>query len=769
MKNIAERSARPTTIGYGLRAALLLTGSCLVTSLTSVCVQAQVSEPATLAEPSPEAETDAASGLGDIVVTAQRRAENVQSTAVAISAFSADTLEAKSIINPQDLATISPSIQAAAFQGDLQVHIRGIGVQTVTGGFDSSVALHLDGVYLARSPAAISGLTDVERVEVLRGPQGTLYGRNATGGSINFITKGPTDEWTGNAAVTVGNYRTINAFAAVGGPIVTDKLEFRLALQTSNHSGYSTFYGESANNAPAAERPSFGAENRHDYFGRLKLLFKPTDGVSLLLTGDYYKADDRAVVYHFFNNGYQNSPIFSSLQSQGDVTPFYSRRQFGSVQPYNKPEYWGLSGKLSIDVGDHTLTSLTAYRRTNPISYDDISGGTVFLINQLKSERDRQFSQEIQISSPGTGPLQYVIGGYYFDETNDIRNEYFINYVDTLFGIPEDPSCCNLYLNGQVRTKAYAAFGQLTYEIADSLKLILGGRYSREKRGGSNDVHFDQVPAFTNIANFDPVTFSAFTPKFGIEYRVSPEAFLYATASKGFKSGGFNVGSTQNDPFRPETIWSYEAGAKLDLLDRRLRVNIAGFWYDYSDLQVQDVKDQGVIIRNAATARLKGIEVETVAEITPSLRADANFAWLDARFRGYDTVNLKAPQLGVQDLSGNRLPKSPEFRVQLGLEKTFDLGSGGELRIRGDAAWQDRQYFTAFNEPFVSQPSYWWLKSRVTYKPDNGGWSLSAYIDNIADVRVIANASTGADIDGSRTFGNMAPPRTYGATASYAF
>jgi len=704
--------------------------------------------------------------IGDIVVTAQRRSESVQSTAVAISALSSDALAAKSIVNPQDLTYISPSVQAAAYQGDLQVHVRGVGIQAVTGGFDSSVALHLDGVYLARSPAAVSGLVDVDRVEVVRGPQGTLYGRNATGGSLNFLTKDPTSYWTGDASLTLGNYQTVNAFAAVGGPI-SDKVEIRIAAQTNNHEGYTRFV------VPASASGSgdrFRGENRKDVFGRVKVLFKPTDNVSLLIAADYYKADDRAVVYQFFNNGYANSPTFFQLQSAAQVTPFYSRNQLSSgVRPYNKPEYWGVSGKLTVDLGPVTLTSLTAFRRTNPLNYDDISASSVFLIDQLKGERDRQFSQELQLGSNGSGPFKYVVGAYYFNEKNDVRNEYNISYADTMFGIPENAACCRLYLNGRTTTKAYAAFGQASYELVNDLSVIVGGRYSREKRGGFNDVRYEQVPAFINQAQFDPDTFAAFTPKVGLEYRASRQAFLYATVSKGFKSGGFNVGSTQNDPFQPEKLWAYEAGTKLDLFNRKLRVNIAGFLYDYKNLQVQDVKDQGVIIRNAATARLKGIEVESIAQLTSTLRLDANAAWLDAKFDRYNTVNLKAPQLGLQNLSGNRLPQAPEWKVQVGLEQTFALANAGSLAVRGDAAWQDRIFFTAFNESFVTQPSYWWLKARMTYRPAVGGWSVAAYVDNIADVRVIANASTGADVDGSRTFGNLAPPRTYGVTFGYHF
>jgi iron complex outermembrane receptor protein len=715
------------------------------------------------------------SGSGDslteIIVTAERRSQNLQTTPVAVTAMSGSMLQELSVNTIGGLTNISPSIQADTFQGNVQIHIRGIGVQDIIGGFDSSIAAHIDGVYLARPAALASAMMDVSQVEIVRGPQGTLYGRNATGGSVNFITKDPTNEWTNDSSITVGNYNARNLFSAIGGPISSDdRLTFRLAAQIDDHDGYTTLYRPQLSDSSLGGRPYQSAEDLHDKMARLKILFKPTDNISLLISGDYDRENDAAVVYQFFNDGYRASPLFLQLQSQGDVTPFYSRQEYSAAQAFNRPEYWGTSAKLSIDFPAFTFTSLTAYRHTNMDNYDDISGGSVLLIDQLKTELDRETSQEFQITSHPGSALQYVGGLYYFFEHDDVTQHYFIPYVPALFGLPADPTCCELYLDGTVATQAEAAFGQLTYNFTDALALIAGGRYSIEQRGGGNDVHFDDDPAFTNITRFNQVTYDAFTPKIGLQYQPSANAFLYATASKGFKSGGFNIGSVQNAPFKPETIWSYEAGGKFDFLDKRARLNLAAFIYNYKDLQVQEVRDQNVFITNAANARVKGVELESLTQVTHSVLVDVNLAYLDARFTDFITGNVNLPQLGQLNLSGNHLPQSPEGKAQIGIEKTFDIiGNHGTVKIRGDAAWQDRVYFTVYNEPFVSQPAYWWLKARATYAPPSANWHAAAYIDNIQDKVVIANAQTGADIDGARTFGNLAPPRTFGVRFDYSF
>jgi iron complex outermembrane receptor protein len=330
--------------------------------------------------------------------------------------------------------------------------------------------------------------------------------------------------------------------------------------------------------------------------------------------------------------------------------------------------------------------------------------------------------------------------------------------------LPDDPACCSLELNGRTQTRAHALFGEATVGLTDRLDLVLGGRYSNEERDGANLVVFRDAPLaiFDNVAQFDAARFSSFTPKAGLNWTLGDEAFLYVSASRGFKSGGFNPGSYQNEPFDPEEIWAYEAGAKWTLLDGRLRANTAAFLYDYTDLQVQDVENNNVVIRNAAEAEIKGVELESSWLPSRGLRLDASVTWLDAQFTSGAMLDPKFPVLGVQALAGKKLPRAPEWKVAAGAQYEAGLGNGATLTLRADYIWQDEVYFSAFNVPQLREGAYGWAKARLVYASPAGRWSIAAFIDNATDEVVATNKIYDGDIIGSAVVGSLAPPRTYG-------
>ncbi len=700
--------------------------------------------------------------LAEVLVTAQRRTTDIQRTAAAVSAYSADELTARSVTGIGDMANTNSSILVSLFQGEAQIYIRGIGYSSVIGGSDSSTAFHSDGVYISRSAGAVPAFMDVERVEVLRGPQGTLYGRNATGGSVNVITKGPTETLEYDGKLTAGNYNLYRVEGAIGGPL-TDRVGVRLAVQRDTHSGYTTLYRPLADPAGLGTVRS-GAEDQNDWMARLTLTARILDNLNATVKVDYYEADDDGVVWHYFGPGTSTNPIYQALVPPSIRSRPYSRSYASDLQGFNTPHSDGVSGKLAWNLGDYTLTSLSAYRKTRPYNRDDLDVSPVFGVDQLREEDQHQFSQEFQLNSPSSGFLQWILGAYYFNEANTIRNEYFLPFTDALFALPNDPSCCLLKLNGKTTTKAYAAFGESTLAFTDRLQMVLGGRYSSETRGGENDVVFVNAPvaAFDNVTAFDDKRFTAFTPKAGLDFTLDERTFLYASASRGFKSGGFNPGSYQNDPFKPEQIWAYELGAKLTLLDRRMHVNTAAFYYDYTDLQVQDVQNNNVIIRNAAKAKVEGVEVESTWLATPALRFDANLTWLDAEFTSGALPDPKYPALGVQQLSGKKLPRAPDLKAAVGVQYEIALQEQSNVTLRIDYSWQDKIYFSAFNVAPLSEKSYGWLKTRAAYTGSDGRWSVAAFIDNATNEKVATNKIFNGDIIGSTVVGNLAPPRTYG-------
>lgn len=705
--------------------------------------------------------TDAKSG--DIIVTALRRPLDERTIPAAVSVLASADLRAESIRSFENLARADSSLQLSAYQGETQLFIRGIGAVTFLGGFESSVAVNLDDVYLGRPTAIAPAYFDLDRVEILKGPQGTLYGRNATGGAINLVTRAPTADWEADGHLAVGNYGRADAMAGVSGPI-TDNLTFRVAVGTNNHDGFTRVYlGRDSSGKARYAR----AEDQHDVNARARIDWAISPAVKLQLSGDFYRADDRAVVFHFAGPGYANNPLFLAHLAEGEQGVDGTRTINSSFLPYNKPETWGASAKLIADLGGAIVTSTTAYRKTMPRSLDDLSNSTVLGESQFKSENASQFSEEIILRSSQGGPLTYLVGASFYLERNQIRNEFFLPYLVTYLGGSGTAGCCLLRADGAVDTDAYAAFGELGYAVGPRTKLTLGGRFGHERRWGDNFLDFTGYLTL-NQARFEPATFNSFTPKFAIEQKLGSNAFLWGSVTKGYKAGGFNVGSGQNTPYSPEKIWSYEIGTKFTLTSG-LAVDISAFHYDYTDLQVQDVNQNTVLIRNAATAKVDGAELDAKWQATHRWSLGLMATYLHARFSRYDTINTKTPRLGVLDLSGNPLPQAPRWRFVGNAEYDLPIGGWGSLRLRGDASWQDRIYFSAFKDPRATQSAYWWLKARATLMPARGRYTASLFVDNLTNSQAFTNISITGDLDASRALGNLAPPRTWGLELSYTF
>lgn len=700
------------------------------------------------------------SARSDIVVTATRRPLREQDVAAATNILPAAVLEAQSIRSFDDLSRSDPGLQLVAYQGETQLFVRGIGAVTFIGGFDSSIAVNLDGVYLGRPTAVASALFDIERVEILKGPQGTLYGRNATGGAINLVRREPTAAWRTDARIAIGNYGRADANAGIGGPLA-DNLNVRVALGTNNHRGFTRLYlGRDANGDRIAAR----AESRHDLAARARLDWTVTPAVRIELSGDYYRADDRAVLFHFAGPGYANNPLFLSNIAEGDVGGYGTREINASVLPFNKPENWGVSARVVANLGGPILTATTSARRTHARNLTDMSNSTVLGESQFKDERAAQFSQDVELRSAEGSHISYVVGASFFRERNAIRNEFFIPRLVGYLGGPGTADCCLLRANGSVDTDAYALFGEAGLPLGPATTATIGARVGRERRSGTNLLDFTGF-ATLNEAILAPATFHSFTPKIALEHRLGSLGIAYASATKGYKAGGFNVGSPQNDPYEPETIWSYEIGAKLRPA-QNWQLDLSAFHYDYDDLQVQDVDQNSVLIRNAATAKVDGIELGTRWNHANRLEVGLMAAWLNARFSRYATVNTKTPQLGVLDLRGNPLPQAPQWRVLGHIEYEAPLGTLGSMRLRADASWQDRIYFSAFKDAKATQPGYVWLKARATLLPARSPYRIALFVDNLTDRKAFTNISITGDLDASRALGTLAPPRTWGLELS---
>lgn len=709
-------------------------------------------------------------GLAEIVVTAEKRSTNLQKTPVAVSALSNATLAEHQVRLLTDVQALVPNFTMGSNIGVAQIAIRGIGTSAIVPGAEGAVAVNINDIYISRPVAQLAGVYDLANIEVLRGPQGTLYGRNATAGSVNISTALPTDSLSGYGRLAVGNYATVNFDGAISGPIAGDALEARLAVSTQDHSGYGT-------NLVTGK----DIDDHHSKAVRLTLRSHLGPNVTATLFADYYHQKDDSGALHYFGAaglipvaGAVGLPPYTLING-GYVAPDV-RDIASQYAPSFKLNSWSIAGRLEAKLGDVTLKSITGYRDQNSRGRVDLSGGSYFGSFYLYGEPAHQFSQEVQ-ASLSKGPLDLTVGGYYFNE----RDETFPGHapftalaITQYVGAPPPPNpgaLINVFqATGVNKTRAYAFFGQATYKLTDRLSITGGLRYSNEfKRIYNHYYGLDFSTPFSLDIPYpttsDSARFKDVSPKASINYQVTPNTLLYATYSRGFKSGGFDVGA--NAPaYKPEKLTDYEGGIKTTLVDRRLRVNLAGFYYDYSDLQVQQVINTALITTNAATATVWGGEAEINFLPTPSFSIDASLSYLHARFNRYLGADPARPLLAQVDFSGNRLPQAPDWHLHLSAQKTWTIGRS-ELRLRGEGDYVSRNYFLANNFEELSQAGN--VKFNAFLTLERGPWQMTAFIRNIFDKTTKSSLFVATDVMRNPELGGLAPPRTFGAEIGYHF
>ncbi|GHA20648.1 TonB-dependent receptor [Arenicella chitinivorans] len=772
--------------------------------------------------------------LEEIVVTATRRTSTLQNEGITASALTADALKGRSVTAIEDASTSLPGVHIASYQGDTSIYIRGIGTPAIIAGNDSSTAVYVDDVYYSRAAAVGPAFFDVERVEVLRGPQGTLYGRNATGGAVNIVPKKPTEEFEGDIQVITGNYGHLGVSGAVSGSL-SDGLRARLALKAENRDGYTTLIRP----AGSSLRDNEKAEDKKDLSMRLALEADLGENTTLSLVGDYYKADDKANVFHYSSAGYaeevenwyatregsQAVPFFL-FREQGRTTASKSRDVYSDVDYWRKTEIKGLTAKLDSDIGGYNLKVIANYKDTNPSLQNEFDLSDAFVNVYQREEDHQQQSLEFQLSGDAGDRLSWIFGGSAFHEENKITNNIFGDFWEPILiqgltdlqslgviptfpiDLPQTPLCCDLHLSGQQETDAWASYIDFNYELSDQLTLKFGGRYSSEERDGSQLFELailsptggESTRFAPNVALFPdavsdsrdgvipdpfgfvvapvngPAEFSSFTPMFGVDYRATDDVLVYAAIQKGFKSGGYNIGSTQRDPFEPEEIWSYEAGLKSELADGRVRLNMAAFYYDYTNLQAQESVDNQPIIRNVGKAEVKGVELETAALVSDSFRIDGSITYVDAQFtEGVLTEPLRPAPLTqdpgsfLVDLDGKQLPRSPEWKVNVGAQWDLPINDKGDLSLRLDYSWQSKIYYTVFNIDAASEDAYGIVNARVNWAPSNSNWSVAIFGKNLSDELYFSNMILTGTVYGAEFVGSLGAPRTFGAEFNYQF
>jgi iron complex outermembrane receptor protein len=708
----------------------------------------------------------------EIIVTAQRRAERLQDVPLSITSQTADQLAAQGVSNIRDLSVAVPGVRMASIGPNTQPAIRGVSSQQSDPGNDANVAIYLDGVYQANQLVNSMDLPDIERLEVAKGPQGTLFGRNATGGAIQVFTKAPSFTPTGQLLVGYGRFDDKVARGFVSGPIIGDKLAASISGAFREWDGYTR-------DVLRGGRRTNGIEHKS---ARLKLLFVPSESAKFTATAAYTDRYDGTASQFVAVNG--NSVGRGRLSANGaSLIPnpgaiiATSERPYQVVQNYPtfvdvKDVNFSLKGEF--DLGFGTLTSITSYDRLlkakNDIETDQSSVDVVFY-NVF--QRGKYFSQEVTLASEKMGPLSWVAGVFYY--YSDGRYDPIRIHGDA-FG----PVEIDVYT--RQKTKAYAAFGEINYDITDRLSTIVGLRYSKEKRESSGLFAFGGggfIPGRPDLPAVGDKSWDSFTPRVSVRYKLNEAGDnVYATYSTGFKSGGYNIATADPVPFNPEKIKAFEVGLKTSP-SRPISANVAAFYYKYNDLQVQAIVNNFNVTANAARAKIKGFDAEAIWRATPEFTVTAGLAYLDAEFSSYPNATVNNPityragplagrpcfcgnVTGIRDVSGNALVRSPDWTASLTGLYSKEL-SAGQLDGSVSVYRSDKYFLDAENRIF--QPSYTTVAAQVSFSPAGTGMKLTAWGRNLTNKKIIQGAFILNEADGV-SFG---PPRTYGVSLEYAF
>lgn len=685
-----------------------------------------------------QAESAAAPGADEIVVTANRRSESLASVPAAITAVSGQKLISEGVTSAKDIPNIIPNVQV----GVAGFAIRGVASADFTDKGDPSTAFHVNGIYIGRFPEQQLAMFDVARVEVLRGPQGTLYGRNATAGVLNVVAERPGDTFSAQGTADYGNYNSVRLNAAVNAPL-SDAVSMRVAAVYNRNDGYTP------------TRDGNGRlDNLNDFGVRASLLFKLSDAVKLYVAGDYVQSK---------TNGVASIAAARALVQNDDSS---QRFQNPGFKPFSQYKAGGVTAELTADLGIAELTYLFGYREARQrdrMARNDIpliAPGAFSNGDFANSMNSNQQSHELRLASNGDGPLKWIVGAYYFRENPKVAPYLLF----PAFGFALDYDIDTV-------SKSFAGFGQLTYEISPGLRLTGGLRYTDDKkdRKGLQTFLIPGTPvAFPTV--FDGsypgggISGNKVTWKAGAEVDLATDVLAFANVTTGYKAGGFNDGSPADVspvPFyyKPETITSYEGGIKGTVLDRSLYFSLVGFVYDYNDLQLGLVKTTGgQVTQNIPSASIKGLEFDGWLRLGAGTKIDYSLAYLDAKYNDFFPLQGNT----AINFRGTPLDRSPKWTGRVALTQDYDLANGG--RISGTAALKFSSSYVVTDgntATQIVQDKYTRTDLTLGYFAPGDAWFIQAYGRNLEDNRLLGLFELGAF--------TLTSPREYGVRAGFKF
>lgn len=733
--------------------------------------------------------------LEEVTVTAQKREQSLQEVPVSVTAISGAEIREGRVTGVADVALETPNFTMTQFNiGEPQYYIRGIGNSLDSAGSDPAVATFIDEVYIGRSGGSAMDLYDLERVEVLRGPQGTLFGKNVVGGALSILTRKPSDDFEAKFGATVGNYSQTVFKGLVNGGLA-ENVAGKFSFSKRDRDGY-------VDNV--VDGQEYHDEDNLSLRGQL--LFTPTERTEILFGLDY-SSDDQAGNCRNVNNLDLNNPLGLAVfyppviaaTTGGDV-----RKCASTADARQERDIYGAMLRIDHDFDGATLTSITAYRNSDYEWLEDLAGmphgQTPFnLIDTAREEAD-QFSQELRLTSTAGGTLDWLVGAFYMEEDVS-RQERFIGS----FHAPLAAMGFNL-LNGDVSfdqentTTSTAVFGQIDYHFNERFSWSVGARYARDDKEIDQALVNYENPAFdsavlsavlgvpvnlvvlgipangpADLIGFistgnpgvlkTPYTVSAqedwseFLPSTNLRWQFADQGYAYFTVARGYKSGAFVSATTTPQaaatPLDPEIATNYELGLKSQFLNNRLRFNASIFRMDYEDLQVFRLEGSLLVGANAE-ATSEGLEIDVAALLTDNWLLSANYGYLDATYDSFES--------GTQDFTGNRLPRAPENSFSINNSYTFNLAGGSMLDFDLGYAWQDDFFHDPNNIEATREDAFGLLNAGLTWTSSDRRWDVSVWGKNLTDEEyrthtIISNIAGTVDL--------WSLPRTYGVTVNY--
>lgn len=750
-------------------AAFIMIGSSAPALAQSIAHASGQSADAVAAVPPGEAED-----TGDIIVTARRVSESLQRTPVAVTAVTGETLTARGSDTVAAIQQIAPNVtfsQTASNSGSSNaavVFIRGIGQSDFYPQVDPGVGIYLDGVYISRSTGAVLDTVDIAQVEVLRGPQGTLYGKNTIGGAINITSRRPSNDFGGYVELTTGRYNRIDGKARIDLPI-SDRLRTSLSFATLNRDGYYRLVDFTT--GKTLKRLG----NVSGLTGRFDADFDATDTFKLSLSADATRRREESAgstLLQVNTNGLAPAVnnivvapvtkiVYDSRYIPADIYVNYGdpRRSksnldvFGTALTAN----WTVSPSI-------TIKSITAYRKSKSDNDRDGDGSPAVILQPATLIDQHQISQELQL-----------LGDVFDKRVNFITGLYYLN-EKVFFAAPVNISFIDTDNTAKIRNQSYAAFGQVGVKIAQTLRLTVGARYTIDKKENDARVLADRL---IDPGTFTPVpavalpiplliddakrTDKKFTPAVTLDYQFTPDVFGYATYSQGFKSGGFSqriaFPRVHAPAFDPETVKNYEAGLKISAFDHKLRINSAAFYTKYSNLQVIIFNQVEPLTQNGGAATLKGFESEVQLTPVRNLNFSAAVGYVDAK---YDSVNP-----GTLIPAGANLAYTAKWNLSGSVKYQFDVG-GFKVGPEADVAYRSAVNFDALNTPALRQPGYALVNVNIALTDPSARWRVSAGITNLTNHHYIVGGFSDLAASGL-TDATYARPREWFLTARRTF